>query len=186
MKKNWLSSFAAVVLVICMLAGFAACGKEKEKTNENTGITLHGIMVDSNGAFPVGYEVVFCSYDGEFYIGEVGKDGSFTVNGILPDEEHSLTVEDKSGNLFTEVSYFTMLTGDEVSLVNKGKNMFSYLNVNVTDTVKDLYITFCMDNESGYMDCKYVSAEGPQSAEAVTAKESEQVVGTTKENSVLF
>lgn len=182
--KKIVSGITVFVVIVGLVLSFAACDNKETESNKNTGITVHGVMIDPQGVAPVGYEVVFCTQDDELYVGEVDETGAFTVSGMLPDVEHSLTVEDKNYNRYTETSFFTMVTGDEISLVNNGKNMYSYLSVNVTEAVKDIYVTFCLNTETGYVDCKYISAEGPQAPEDYTAASSSRQ--TTENGSVLF
>lgn len=180
--KKLISVVLCVSILFSLAISFSSCS-DNEHVGDGT-ITIKGHVNDHNGVSAEGLTIVMIDVNNNDYSVEIGKNGDFTANGILIDTQMALSIEDSNGNGLTQVSYFNIVSSDEVTLgALNGKNTNGYVYAYSRPDVETLYITFELTDDNR-LAIHYFSDECPES-EAKSNPETTQEVQTTK-SEVLF
>lgn len=156
------------VMIFTAAAGLSSCSKKEEPEKGKAMFTLNAKVFNRINEPAAGLTAVLCSINGDVHTAPIAEDGSFTVGGLLLDDTVSFTIEDDRRNVYTEITYLTVVGSEEVGLgPTKGVNSYGYLNIGSTKETKNLYATFRL-NKKDYLDCTYLSAECLEPDETTT------------------
>ncbi len=145
---------ALVLCVIMLVLSLASCSPKGIDVN-NT-VVLSGKVTDMKGNPASGRFIVFYS-DYKTLRCEIAEDGSYTVDGIILDDTSAVVIEDKIGNIYNEITYFSLIEGDKTGFSGKdGKHVSGYINVYADKDAETVYIDF-ERGEDDYINCSYVS-----------------------------
>ncbi|MBQ6265670.1 MAG: hypothetical protein IJK60_09510 [Clostridia bacterium] len=181
--KRFINVFLALSFVLSVMFLFASCGSNVKGKGT---ITVEGVIADNNGQSAEGLTLVLLDESGNDYSVKIEEGGKFTANGILPDTELALSVEDDNGRGLTKISYFKIITSDSVSLGEmQGKNFNGYLSACCKEETEKLYISFHLD-ENNYLAIGYISDECPESETVTATEKTEKAKETVTRNDVLF
>lgn len=145
---------ALVLCVIMLVLSLASCSPKGIDVN-NT-VVLSGKVTDTKGNPASGRFIVFYS-DYKTLRCEISEDGSYTVDGIILDDTSAVVIEDKIGNIYNEITYFSLIEGDKTGFSGKdGKHVSGYINVYADKDAETVYIDF-ERGEDDYINCSYVS-----------------------------
>lgn len=162
--KRAISVFLCFSLILLCVGALSSCSQSKRVAT----VTLVGTITDSYGNPASGKIMAFYSDFGN-YTAPIAQDGSFTVNGLLLDDEMVMNVEDEQGNIYTEITYLTIATANAVGLgAENGRNNYGYLNLYSTTQTKTLYADFVRVADDTIA-CTYLSdtQPSPQTTNAV-------------------
>lgn len=152
--KNVKRISALVLCVIILVASLASCSSKGFDVN-NT-VVLSGKVTDMNGNPASGRFIVFYS-DYKTLKSQIAEDGSYSVDGIILNDTSAVVIEDSIGNIYNEITYFSLIEGEKTGFSGKdGKHVSGYINVYADKGAETVYIDFERGADD-YINCSYVS-----------------------------
>ncbi len=145
---------ALVLCVTILVLSLASCSSNGIDVN-NT-VVLSGKVTDMKGNPASGRFIVFYS-DYKTLKCEIAEDGSYSVDGIILNDTSAVVIEDSIGNIYNEITYFSLIEGEGTGFSGKnGNHVSGYINIYADKDAETLYIDFERGADD-YINCSYAS-----------------------------
>lgn len=152
--KNVTKISALVICVIMLVLSLASCSQKGMDVN-NT-VVISGKVTDMKGNPASGRFIVLYS-DYKTLRCEIAEDGSYSLDGVILNDTSAVVIEDSIGNIYNEITYFSLIEGEKTGFSGKdGSHVSGYINIYAEKGAETVYIDF-ERGEDDYINCSYAS-----------------------------